>query len=207
MGRLKTSVPEGYFGFRSKPNQKGERRLYLIYYLPGHEGIVTTGISIRPDDWDIDWKNHEIKKNLYKGKVPHTAPLMDEAWGILKRWKAKECNAKFVFDLLPASFDLEDIEELEKQRKSKNKVIQVSLRSIGRKMKSDFPFNLSIHVARHSFAVYALNKGTTVHMISRLLGHSSITTTEKVYAKFLPETLKEEVMKNLNGDAPKYNQG
>lgn len=35
MGRLKTTLPEGYFGFRSKTNSKGERRLYLIYFLSG----------------------------------------------------------------------------------------------------------------------------------------------------------------------------
>jgi integrase len=30
-------------------------------------------------------------------------------------------------------------------------------------------------------------------MVSRLLGHASTDKTEKVYAKFLPQTLAEEV--------------
>ena len=64
MGRLKPAVPEGNFGFRSKENANGERRLYLIYYLPGYEGLVMTGISTKPDDWDN--KNKRVKlKHLY----------------------------------------------------------------------------------------------------------------------------------------------
>ena len=50
-----------------------------------------------------------------------------------------------------------------------------------------------MHVARHSFAVFALNKGLSMSVVSRLLGHSSTDVTEKVYARFLPETLSNEV--------------
>ena len=49
------------------------------------------------------------------------------------------------------------------------------------------------HVARHSFAVFALNKGLSMSVVSRLLGHGSTDVTEKVYAKFLSETLSAEV--------------
>lgn len=49
------------------------------------------------------------------------------------------------------------------------------------------------HAARHSFAVFALNKGLSMSVVSRLLGHGSTDVTEKVYAKFLPETLSAEV--------------
>ena len=50
-----------------------------------------------------------------------------------------------------------------------------------------------MHVARHSFAVFALNKGLSMTVVSRLLGHGSTDVTEKVYARFLPETLSTEV--------------
>ena len=67
---------------------------------------------------------------------------------------------------------------------------------VGNKM--GLPFHLTMHVARHTFAVMALNRGVTIHMISRLLGHSSIITTEKVYAEFLPDTVTEEVKNKLS---------
>lgn len=62
------------------------------------------------------------------------------------------------------------------------------------------------YVARHTFAVFALNNGVDVHKVSRLLAHSSVMVTEKVYAKFLPETLQKEVETKLNFDfTPDYN--
>ena len=51
------------------------------------------------------------------------------------------------------------------------------------------------HVARHSFAVCALNDGVNMSVVSRLLGHSTTDVTEKVYAKYLPTTLHDEVEK------------
>lgn len=55
-----------------------------------------------------------------------------------------------------------------------------------------------MHMARHSFAVMALNDGMAMSVVSRLLGHASTTVTEKVYAKYLPETLLEEEMNRLD---------
>ena len=52
-----------------------------------------------------------------------------------------------------------------------------------------------MHVARHSFAVMALNDGLPMSVVSRLLGHASTGVTEKVYAKYLPETLEDEMNK------------
>ena len=49
--------------------------------------------------------------------------------------------------------------------------------------------------ARHTLAVFALNKGLSMSVVSRLLGHGSTGITEKVYAKLLPQTLTAEVEK------------
>ena len=53
------------------------------------------------------------------------------------------------------------------------------------------------HCARHTFAVMALNRGISLHMISQLLGYGSIITTEKVYAQFLPDTINDAVRNQL----------
>jgi integrase len=63
-----------------------------------------------------------------------------------------------------------------------------------------------MHVARHTFAVKALNTSRLdVHLISRLLGHSSVTVTEKVYATFLLPTLTSEVRLRLS--FPEFSPG
>ena len=148
-------------------------------------------------EWShIDWERQELSKNLVKGKVPHTIPLTDAALEILKQWQEKSLNRRFVFNLLDSTFDTSDAALLDKKIKSKNRILQTSLNEVGNKM--GLPFHLSMHTSRHTFAVMALNRGVTIHMISRLLGHSSILTTEKVYAEFLPDTITQEVKNKLS---------
>ena len=42
--------------------------------------------------------------------------------------------------------------------------------------------NLTFHIARHTFATIAINKGIPIEVVSKLLGHTQIKTTE-IYAK------------------------
>ncbi len=147
----------------------------------------------------LEWKSvnfdkREIRKILYKGDKLHTLPLNDGAIAILRKWQGR--HDRFVFGLLNDTFDLTDKEELKRMRLNKNRAIKTSLKTLGDKI--GLPFNLGMHIARHTFAVMALNKGIDVHKISRLMGHSSIMVTEKVYAQFLPSTLEDEVMNKLN---------
>ena len=43
---------------------------------------------------------------------------------------------------------------------------------------------LSSHAARHTFAVFALNNGVPIEVVSKMLGHTNIRTTQ-LYAKIL----------------------
>jgi len=52
----------------------------------------------------------------------------------------------------------------------------------------------TFHMARHTFAVDALNKGVPLEVVSRILGHSKISTTQ-VYAKVLKSTIAEHMKK------------
>ena len=79
---------------------------------------------------------------------------------------------------------------------SKNRIIQTSLHSIGEKM--NLPFNLSIHVARHTFAVFALRQNQNIYTVSKLLGHTSTMATEKTYAEFLPEDYKKTFIETID---------
>lgn len=148
-------------------------------------------------EWkNIDFKKRELRKILFKGDVPHSIPLNDNAMQILERWYEKSDGDRFVFGLLPNDFDMQDKEERKRQRLNKNRALITSLKTLGDKI--GLPFNLTMHVARHTFAVWALNREVDIHKISRLMGHSSVLVTEKVYAKFMPKTLEREVQEKLN---------
>ena len=100
---------------------------------------------------------------------------------------------RYVFDLVKDDLNLDDADALYKARNNATKCINQSLVVVGEQI--GLPFNLSMHVARHTFAVMALNKGLSMSVVSRLLGHGSTDITEKVYAHFLPETLSAEMDK------------
>jgi len=53
---------------------------------------------------------------------------------------------------------------------------------------------VTFHMARHTFAVDALNKGVPLEVVSRILGHSKVSTTQ-IYAKILKTTVKEYMIK------------
>ncbi len=183
------------------PTVKYDRtREYIDMFLFSFHACGLRFSDILTLRWEhIDWEEKRIKKILYKGNVEHYIPLTESALRILELWKNKNYNNRFVFNLLPVDFDLRDEAELDRQRINRNTALKTSLMEIGNKM--NLPFNLTIHIARHTFAVMALNKkNVSLHIISKLLGHSSITVTEKVYAKFLPKTINDEVKEKLSFD-------
>jgi site-specific recombinase XerD len=55
--------------------------------------------------------------------------------------------------------------------------------------------DLVYHLARHSFAsLVTLEEGVPIETISRMLGHSNITTTQ-IYARVTPKKLFEDMDK------------
>ncbi len=182
------------------PRMRHDRtRDYVDMFLFSYYACGLRFSDLMTLEWrHIDWEKKQIRKNLYKEKVRHHIPINNAAMEILKRWGAMRINDRFVFNLLPESFDLNDVVLLDKLRKNKNRALRISLQEVGYKLK--LPFSLSIHVARHTFAVMALNRGMPTHVLCKLLGHKSITSTEKYYAKFLHPHLAEEVRSKMNFD-------
>ncbi|MFH1618621.1 MAG: tyrosine-type recombinase/integrase [bacterium] len=59
--------------------------------------------------------------------------------------------------------------------------------------------NASIHTLRHTFASYLVMNGVDVYTVQKLLGHSSIKTTE-IYAHMAPDYLKSAVSRLSFGE-------
>ena len=141
----------------------------------------------------VNFEKKELRKIMIKTSKRHVIPLTEPALKILRKWQEKRVGCRYVFDLVNDNLDLNDEEALYKARINATKCIGQSLAVVGEQL--EFPFSLSMHVARHTFAVMALNKGLSMSVVSRLLGHGSTDITEKVYAHFLPETLSAEMDK------------
>lgn len=141
----------------------------------------------------INFEKKELRKIMIKTSKRHVIPLTEPALKILRKWQEKRVECRYVFDLVNDNLDLNDEEALYKARINATKCIGQSLAVVGEQL--EFSFSLSMHVARHTFAVMALNKGLSMSVVSRLLGHGSTDITEKVYAHFLPETLSAEMDK------------
>lgn len=146
----------------------------------------------------IDFDRKVIKKIQFKTKrLPDVLPPINKgAMEILLRWKSYNRNSRFVFDLLPENYDMTDQKRLFKDRNSKDKTFNRSL-NVAR-MTLRLPIPLTMHVARHSFAVMAINKGMSVFLLSKYLGHSSTVATEKTYAKIIQEKADNDACQILD---------
>lgn len=177
-------------------NVKYDRtRDYIDMFLFSFHTCGMRFVDVLTLQWsNIDFKAGRIKKVLVKSKINHEIPLTTAARQILEKWRGRKGCDRFCLGLLPSTFDLNDEVELKRQRINRNTPIKTSLHEVGRKL--ELPFSLSFHVARHTFAVLSLNREDnplSVHVISRLLGHSSLLVTEKVYARFLPSKLEQDL--------------
>ena len=160
----------------------------FAYYACGMR--ISDIITLR---WcDIDLNKKELDKIQVKTRGRNIIPLTDEALEILRRRQGQ--HEVFVFGLLPDDFNLMDEEMLRTRRNSITSFINKSLEIIAKKAGLDK--KVSFHMARHSWAVAALEQGMSISMISSLLGHTSTTITEKVYAEFRQEA-KAEAVRNL----------
>lgn len=149
----------------------------------------------------IYFEKKELRKVMIKTNKRHAIPLSEPALAILRTWREKRIGCKYVFDLVNDNLDLDNDTELYRARNNATKCINQSLIVVGEQLGLDF--HLTAHVARHTFAVQSLNKGMSLNVVSRLLGHGSSEITERVYAKFLPETLASELGK-LQNDFNKF---
>lgn len=178
------------------------RKEFLEMFMFAFHACGLRIIDVMTLRWcDINFDDKTIRKVMIKVNKRHIIPLTDQALAILNKWREYRLGCRFVFDLVKDSLDLDNKDDLYRARTNATKCINQSLKVVGEQLGFDFP--LTAHVARHTFAVQSLNKGMSLNVVSRLLGHGSTEITERVYAKFLPETLASELDK-LQNDFNKF---
>lgn len=175
------------------------RKAYLEAFLFAIQCAGLRLSDIMTLQWEeIDWKKKELCKVLVKTRNrnygSHRIPLSDATLDFLRKQQEKHINETYVFDFLPADFDINDQKALRGRSNTVEKSLSQSFAPVAKELGFD---KLTMHMARHTFAVLAINRGMGLHELSTLMGHHSIEVTQQIYAKLLPNRMKG-AMDDLN---------
>ncbi len=150
------------------------RDLFLFACYTGTayaDAVSVTRENLYTDDEGSLWLKYRRKKNELRASVK----LLPEALALIE---------KYHDDNRPTLFPMIHHPNLQRHMKSLAVLAGVSGR-------------LCYHQARHSFAsLITLEAGVPIETISRMLGHSDITTTQ-VYARVTPKKLFEDMDKYI----------
>ena len=132
-------------------------------------------------------ENSEIKYKLNTGTPKsksgiRTIPLTDKAVEILKYFENNK-NSKYVFTTANGTQILHS---------NLNKTIRRILKHANCKVQS-----CGAHALRHTFASQLIAEGVDIQVISKLLGHSKVSTTYDIYIHLL-EKQDEKAIETLN---------
>lgn len=112
---------------------------------------------------------------------------------IIKR--RKKTDVQFVIPVLPIAKSILEKYEYKLPIISNQKYNQY-LKVLGDVCK--MPMSLHSHLARHSYACILLNSGVDMKTISKTLGHSSMRTTERIYAEMSNKTVISNILEKLS---------
>jgi integrase len=159
-----------------KPEESRSRDVFFFQLYAGGRRVN----EVLPLKWSDIEENHFTYTELKKGgkTVRRRRALNDELKTILARYRyRKEAGRIFVFPVYEDSADL----NIRNVLSSGTSSINNGLYSIADRL--GIP-RFSSHVARHSWADLARKAGVGMYDISKNLGHSSLTVTEKYLSSF-----------------------
>ena len=111
--------------------------------------------------------------------------LQQQQLDIIQHWgNPKTSNETYLFPILSENKNAEEERKIVRQ---KTKTINMHMKRIG--MELGLELTLTTYVARHSFATVLKRAGAPIGVISEMLGHSDLKTTESYLDSFSDETL------------------
>ena len=138
----------------------------------------------------LKWRQFDgerIELNTQKSNAKVSILLPNVALRILEIYKvSKLSDSDFIFPFLNNNADYTMQKKLYRDISSRTAYANKLLKSICEKAKINK--QIHFHVSRHTFATQALKRGMRIEYVSKLLGHSSIKTTQ-IYAKIVDAEL------------------
>ena len=145
----------------------------------------------------LKWSNMEgdnliytMNKSRSRAGAKRTIPLSPKAVSILKGYKGRG----YVFPILDGSE--KGIEEVERKIYIGNNAVNRSLKILAKKVGLK---KVTMHLAKHSFADFAVKNDVSLLMISKLLGHTKLSTTQHYLKDFYHKEQADEISRLFGG--------
>ncbi|MCF6364931.1 MAG: site-specific integrase [Bacteroidales bacterium] len=147
------------------------------------------------DIFQLRWSDYDGERILMttkKTKSTVSIKLPNKAKEIIKKYKTEDAEKEhYIFPFLKNDIEYSE-SALFRAISSHTAYTNTDLKKIAKLAGIDK--NIHFHTSRHTFATRALKKGMRIEYVSRLLGHSSIKTTQ-VYAKIVNQDLDDAMDK------------
>lgn len=153
----------------------------LVAVLVGTGMRLDEGLHLAWDDVDLEHRLitvHRGRKGVTKGGNRRHVPIIDSVYPVLRAMRlARGGNAL----LWPGRRTGGARPQTWAREPFKRAVVAAGL-----------PESMRLHDLRHSFASLFLLDGGDIFKLSRILGHSSVTITERTYAHLRPDAYQED---------------
>lgn len=127
-------------------------------------------VGLKLDDWDIE---HSLVKVLGKGQKHRIVPVGPKASEALKAYLEKRRSDSKLRKKDHTSFLFINPQGLVLSTRSVQRMLEKTLTKLNLNRK------ITPHGLRHTFATHLLNAGADLRSIQELLGHTSLSTTQK----------------------------
>ena len=181
----KVMNPDEVFALLELPDSKSregirDRAIFELFYASGMRVSELTGLNI--EDLDLDQR---LVRVFGKGSKERIVPINENAVERLKKWlELRKFFKKTVLD--------KDAEQSLFLNKRGTRISKQSIELMLKKYlkKGNMLRPATPHTLRHSFATHLLDSGMDIRSIQELLGHASLSTTQKYTQAGLKEIME-----------------
>ncbi len=148
-----------------------DRLILRILYRCGLRVSELTSLKIE----DIDFDEGMITVRGGKGDKDRVVPIDDDTLDLVQLYKGDADKGILILSQRGEELSSRQVERIVKKYADKAGI-----------KKNVYP-----HMLRHSFAVHSLKSGMNLRSVQKMLGHSSLTTTQ-IYLDLTGEDVKED---------------
>jgi integrase len=159
------------------------------FFFSFYNGGIRAGdiITMKWNAVANDRLSYVMAKTRNNKLIKKSVPLLAEAKAILSHYRNDECKPnQFIFGLIKDEFSslINDEKKIKSGHEktlfgaigSRNAILNKNLKELAKLAEISKP--LTFHIARHSFADYAISKKVNPRVLQKILGHEKFETTE-----------------------------